>query len=391
MALAVHDGELYAGTCEPGPGESGHVYRYGGSDEWIDCGRPDASNAVTVLAEYEGKLYAGTGRYNLSGSALPASANPVPGGSVFVYEGDGKWTDCGHLDDCDAVGGLVAYRGALYATSMYHPAGMFRYDRKNWERCSLPADGRRVVSPAVYNGFLYAATYDGCAVYRFDGAAWSEATPLEPSGQTYSLEVAAGQLHIGAWPSGRVYRSTDGATWTDSGRLGAEDEVMGMGVYNGKLYAGTLPLAQVYRYDGDRAWMLTAQLDHSPNVRFRRAWSMAVHGGRLFCGDLPSGHVHAMTAGANVTLDRALSGGWRHLAATRRSNRLTLYVDGAAVAASPQVQDAMIDVNGDAPLSIGFGGHDYFHGQLADIRIYNRALSPAEVAELASPVATSAP
>ncbi|MBI5760537.1 MAG: hypothetical protein HZA46_18635 [Planctomycetales bacterium] len=30
FALTVHDGSLYAGTCEPGAKESGHVYRYDG-------------------------------------------------------------------------------------------------------------------------------------------------------------------------------------------------------------------------------------------------------------------------------------------------------------------------------------------------------------------------
>ncbi|MFO0927179.1 MAG: alpha/beta fold hydrolase [Gemmataceae bacterium] len=68
--LATHAGHLYAGTCEPGKDERGHVYRYVGGRTWIDCGAPDRCNAVTALGSHDGRLYAGTGRYRLAGSAL---------------------------------------------------------------------------------------------------------------------------------------------------------------------------------------------------------------------------------------------------------------------------------------------------------------------------------
>ncbi|MGE3819850.1 MAG: hypothetical protein AB7I30_10460, partial [Isosphaeraceae bacterium] len=53
QALAVFDGALHAGTCEPGEGESGHVYRYEGGRTWADCGSPDPCNAVAGLAEFD--------------------------------------------------------------------------------------------------------------------------------------------------------------------------------------------------------------------------------------------------------------------------------------------------------------------------------------------------
>ena len=67
-----------------------------------------------------------------------------------------------------------------------------------------------------------------------------------------------------------------------------EKEVMGMSVYNGKLYAGTLPLADVYRYDANSKWTSVGQLDKTPNVRYRRAWTMAVYQGKLECVGAPS-------------------------------------------------------------------------------------------------------
>lgn len=384
MALAVHDGHLYAGTCEPGPDEAGHVHRYDGDSRWIDCGRPDGSNAVTSLATFDGHLYAGTGRYRLAGSALPESENAHPGGRIARYDGDGRWTDCGRLPDTEAIGGLVVFRGELYASSLYKPAGFFRYrGGATWERRPLPPDGRRVVALGVHNGHLYAGSYDSCSVSRFDGERWESFPNLEDTGQTYSFEAYAGDLHVGTWPNGRVFRLDRGGPWLPAGRLGDEMEVMGMAVHNGKLYAGTLPLAEVHRLEPGPTWTRTDQLDRTPDVRYRRAWSMAVFDGRLFCGTLPSGRVHALQAGQSVTLDRALEPGWRHLAAVREGSRLSLYMDGARVA-SASFDAPPLDLTNDAPLRIGLGAQDHFRGSLSDLRLYDRALSPEGIAALAT-------
>src|SRR5262249_15244424 len=121
FALTAQAGHLYAGTCEPGKGESGRVYRYAGDGRWADCGAPAPCNAVTALAVHGGRLYAGTGKYRLAGSALPESENPHPGGRVYRYDGGTKWSDCGQLPGAEAVGGLAVYRGRLYASSLYRP------------------------------------------------------------------------------------------------------------------------------------------------------------------------------------------------------------------------------------------------------------------------------
>jgi lysophospholipase L1-like esterase len=384
MALAVHDGQLFAGTCEPGKDETGHVYRYAGGTRWVDCGRPDTCNAVTALAVHGGSLYAGTGKYRLAGSSLQESTNLHLGGKIVRYDGHGKWIDCGRLPGTEAVGGMVVYRGDLYAASLYKPAGFFRYKGgADWVSCPLPSDGKRVVALGVYNGYLYATSYDACAVYRFDGASWTHVGTLEASGQTYSFEVHRGELYVGTWPNGRVFRYQHGIKWIDAGRLGQEKEVMGMAVHNGKLYAGTLPSAAVYRYEGGTSWMNTGRLDFTPDVRYRRAWSMAVFRGRLFCGTLPSGHVHALTAGPSVTLDRELKPGWRHLAAVRHGSRLELFVDGKLIGVSEPFDRSAFNLTNDQPLTIGFGAHDYFRGRLSDLRLYGRALSADEIAQLA--------
>ena len=388
-ALAVHDGKLYAATCEPGEGQTGHVYRCDGGTTWTDCGAPDRCNTIGALAVHDGKLYAGSMHYGLGGSALPESPNREPGGRVFRYEGGPRWTDCGKLGDVPAVGGLLVFKGKLYASGHYQrpthepcKMGLYRYEGGTaWAFCGDP--GHRTPHLAVHNGDIYATSYNGSQFARYDGGTkWTAAGPIPDTTQSYSVAVHQGRMHVGTWPNGSVFRHDGGTQWTLCGRLGEEKEVMGMAVYNGKLYAGTLPLAQVYRYDGGTTWTCTGQLDATPDVKYRRAWSMAVYQGKLFAGTLPSGRVLSLEAGKCVTHDRALEPGWRHIAAVRAAGRLELYVDGQRVATSSAFGPGDYNLAPNAPLRLGFGEHDYLNGKLRDLRLYARALKADEIRAL---------
>jgi hypothetical protein len=385
-SLAVFDNNLYAGTCVAGEDEAGRVYRFDGGGKWIDCGSPDRCNSASSLAVYRGELYVGTGKYRLRGSALSESENPNRGGNVYRYAGGTKWIHCGTLPEVSAINSLVVYRGKLYASSMYRPGGLFRYEGdKTWVACGTP-DGKRVEALTVYNGHLYATGYDEGAAYRYDGASWESLGRVgEDARQTYGFAVHGGELYISEWPNARVYKYGGDKNWIAAGRLGDEMETMPLVLYNGKLYAGTLPSAEIYRYDGDTRWTKIGRVDFTPDVQYRRAWSMAVFQGRLFVGTLPSGHVHSVQAGACATYDRALAPGWRHITAVKERNRLVLYVDGARVATSASFDAQAFDLSTREPLRIGFGPHDYFNGRIQDVRFYRRALSTSEIKTLARP------
>lgn len=385
FALTVYEGNLYAGTCEPELGQSGHVYRYQGGTEWIDCGSPDPCNSVASLAVYEGALYAGVSKYRLRGSSLEESENPNPGGKVYRYEGEGKWIDCGQLSGSESISGLVVYRGKLYASSMYSP-GLFRYEGgQTWTLCGSP-DGKRVEALCVYNGAIYASGYDEAGVYRFDGENWTHLGCMEQSTQTYGFAVYKGSLFVSSWPTGTVFRYCGGTAWENAGRLAEELESMPLIVYNGKMYCGSLPSAEVFRYDGARTWTSMGRIDLTPDVKYRRAWSMAVFQGKLYAGTLPSGHVKSLEAGKSVTCDRELPAGWRHIAATKGTDGLYLYIDGELAAISGPFSVDDYDLSNDVPLRIGFGSHDYFKGAMKELRLYNRALTGDEIARLAQRV-----
>jgi len=382
FSMTSFQGSLYAGTCEAGKDESGNVHRYDTANQWIDYGSPDKSNSVWALAVYEDNLYAGTAKYHLAGSALTESENPNKGGRIFRYSGEKNWVSCGKLSDSEAIGGLMVYKGSLYASSLYHPAGFYRYEGDStWTDCGTPG-GKRVIALGIYNGYIYATSYDGGYVYRYDGNSWTNCGQPGNSTQTYSFAIYQGRLYVGAWPTGRVYRFEDINDWTDMGRLGNELEVMGMLVHNGRLVAGTLPLSEIYSYQGDTVWAKITRLDHTPDVRFLRAWIMAEHDGRIFCSTLPSGKIYSCEFGKSVLSDNPVTPGWHHIAAVRSTDHLILYLDGKELARSGHFNPELYNLTNDEPLRIGFGPNDYFNGSMTEVRFYNRSLNPEEVSSL---------
>jgi len=382
-SMCVFEGDLYVGTCEPYGDQTGRVYRWLGGGEWEDLGSPDGANTVMAMAVHDGALYVGSAAYNTRGSLLPAAENTTPGGRVFRYEGGRSWTDCGQLPEARATYCLASYGGALYGIAMYVP-GVFRWDgTTGWEYCGTPGD-QRSMALAVHNGSLWASGNGSAGVSRYlGGESWEFCGRQEENTQTYSFAIHEGRMYVGTWPDGAVHRYEGGEQWTNVGRMGEEKEVMALAVYNGTMYGGTLPLGQVYRYDGPGAWALTGQLDTTPDVTYRRVWTMAIHEGWLYAGTLPSGHVYRMMAGSALSHDDELLPGWHHIAAVRDHGALHLFVDGERVARSEIGNRADWSIDNDAPLRIGFGQHDYLNGSLADVRLYGRALSGREVAELA--------
>jgi hypothetical protein len=156
-------------------------------------------------------------------------------------------------------------------------------------------------------------------------------------------------------------------------------------VHNGRLIAGTLPLAEVYEYQQGTDWRLQTRLDHTADVTYRRAWTMAEFDGRVYCSTLPSGRVYSQAIGQSAMWQQEFPSGWHHVAAVRAKSQLLLYVDGRQVARSPEFPASEFDLTQALPLQIGNGPNDSFCGRLADVRVYQRALSAEEVRQLGTP------
>ena len=385
FALINYKGDLYASTCDSSIYGRGHVYRYSGDSKWIDCGFLDSSNSVTSLTEFNGELYASTGHYRIGGSSLAESENTTFGGRIFRYEAPNKWIDCGRVP-VETIAGMMVFNGSLYVTSMYNSPAFYRYQGgKEWVKCDVP--DKRLNAMGIYNGHIYATSYDWGHVYRYDGNTWTDCGQVgdaEVTTQCYGFTVYEGKLYVSTWASGRVYRFDGINQWTDVGRLGEELEVMGLIVHNGRLLGGTLPLGEVYSYQGDTTWQRIDQLDKTPDVKYRRAWTMTEHDGKVFCGTLPSGKIYGFEAGKSVMSPNGVPSGWQHVAATKTSDHLKLFINGNLISET-QIPDSMkFNLNGELPIKIGFGSNDYFNGRMRDLRLYNRALNNDEIKELSA-------
>jgi hypothetical protein len=403
-ALADFDGRLYAGTYEASAANVGCVYRLDDAG-WSDVGAPVAANAVTALAVHRDALYAGTTFMRAGGSGLPDAVNATPGGDVLRYDGSGGWTSTGRAGETDSIGALVSFDGDLFAMSSY-AQGVYRLvEGRGWIPAGTP--GRRLLALGIHRGALYGAGNDhasveeaiaktragivieprstegGGGMFRWDGGtAWHGVGMQPDTTQVYSIAVHDGDLHIGTWPTGLVFRRM-GESWERCGRLGEETEVMGLVTYNGALYGGTVPHAEVHRHEAGDRWTRVGVLDETPGAMYRRAASMAVHRGRLHVGTLPSGAVWSMRTGRVASHDHALPPGWHHAAAVCTPGSVSIYLDGSLVAtdAGEGLDGALRST---ADLLIGGGRQDGLQGWLRDVVLIRSALDEREIRGLAA-------
>jgi hypothetical protein len=313
-----------------------------------------------------------------------------------------------------------SYRGKLYVGGGPETWGVsVRRDDGGWEdSIRFERQGPRKCFPHAmtrHNGVLYTAWP---SVYAFDGSEWRYAgVPVEPEAtlQTHSLAIFQGSVIAGTWPLAKVARYEGAEKWHEIGRVGEDGtEVNSLVVYNGKLYGGSIPRAEICRFDDHPQWTMLRRF-YSPEgwipeppadnggsptreqvAEWTRVTSMTIHRGRLFAAignctssakDSPAdirGTVHSIEAGKCVSYDDELAPGWRHLAAVRDGGNLRLYVDGECVAESSGFPAEDYDLSTDRPLRIGTGQTDYFHGRMAEIRAYRRALRAEEIRELAA-------
>ena len=416
-SLTVYRGKLYAAVTDAKEERDWcHVYRYDGQQAWTDCGRVGGGRTTGVgpLVVHNGELYAVTWTYDWT----RVQQGGYEAGRVYRYGGGTQWLDCGQPSVNRTLNCAANYKGKLYVGGGPESWGVFAQEgEKQWQASKLfPKTGPQRCFPHAmcrFNGKLYVA-YP--SVYSFDGRQWAFAgVPGElnqtPTLQTHSLAVYQGKLCAGTWPQGKVARYSGGEDWQEFGRVGVDGtEVNALVVYNGKLYGGSIPRAEVCRYDGDDQWTSLKRFYAPEGWRpappgkatseevkeWTRVTSLTVYDGMLFASigsctssvlDAPAdvrGKVYRMEAGKCASYDEDLGPGWKHLAAIREGGSLKLYVDGELLAKSSSFVPAEYDLSTDQPLRIGSGQTDFFAGKLADVRIYNRALSDAEVKKLAS-------
>ena len=181
---------------------------------------------------------------------------------------DPAWTDCGRPGNNLRVYSLTVYEGQLYAGTFEHGADeaghVYRYaGETEWIDCGSPDRCNTVASLAVYSGKLYA----GSSRYKAGGSALPDSPNRHPGGNMFRYEGRDGRR------SGES--SGEGKEWPPCGRLEGADSVAGMAVYKGDLYAIPLYSQGVFRYEGGTKWAFCG----TPG---KRLMSLTVFNGRLY-------------------------------------------------------------------------------------------------------------
>lgn len=411
--LVVYQGSLYAGISDATESrDAGRVFRFVEGQSWEDCGRlgddPTIASVMSLIV-HDGRLYAGTGRWDWIIANNKYKDNPPPNTTkVYVYEGNKKWKDMGEVGKGARVMCLASFNGMLFAgLDRVGEGHVFRLAGDTWIDCGVP-DGRNVESMMPWDGHLYVSTHGN--IYRYDADGKFVSIGIEPHGitQIHSMHVHTGKLVLGTWPQGYILRYASDEKWDITGRVGLPpdhkqiNEINALIYHGGKMYAGTIPLSEVYRYEHDGNWERLTQLGRRPNWleaspdSWMRVVALASYQGRLFAGtgscrgravdSDPEGTLGRITSfgfGQMASYEDDLTPGWVHLTAVRRRGTLETYVNGKLAAKSHETPDRPLNITTAAPLRIGFGDLTYFNGALAGVRLYRGALSENEITELA--------
>ena len=204
----------------------------------------------------------------------------------------------------------------------------------------------------------------------------------------YSFDEGAGSTVADA--SGQGHSGTiAGATWNAAGRFGSALSFNGTNSWVTVADAASLDLTTGMTLE---AWIKPTALSSWRTVVMKE--TAGDLGYVLYAYD----NAPRPAAYINVSGQVTTSGGaapalnaWTHLAATYDGVSLRLFTNGVEVSATAMTGAMATSAS---PLRIGGNGvwGEYFSGLIDEVRVYNRALSPAEIqADMATPVGSGGP
>lgn len=255
-SLAIYNGELYAaGYFSSFNGASiTSIAKWNGGN-WLPVGtgfgNPNWYQTILALAVYNGELYAG-GNFSISGGA--------PANNIAKWNGT-SWSSVGNGAN-DHVYSMVVYNGELYAAGYPGfannlPTCVAKWDGSSWSTVGTGPDNiiDFTVTLTVFNGALYAAgSYGGWGgvpqyynIAKWDDTAWTDLNAytdgpvLSMIGHNSDLYIGGEFTSVSSISANQVAR-WDGINWAPLGTgLGSGnnyDPVLSLAVYKDGLYAG---------------------------------------------------------------------------------------------------------------------------------------------------------
>jgi hypothetical protein len=218
------------------------------------------------------------------------------------------------------------------------------------------------------------------------GATVTVANAQLPTGlvAAYGFNEGAGSQALDATGSGHVGTIT-GATWTTAGKAGGALTFNGTSSRVSIGDAADLDLTSGMTIE---AWVRPTTLSGWRTVIMKErpgglAYTLYAH------DQSPRPAAYLNTGGADQTAPGTAAlplNTWSHLAATYDGTALRLYVNGVQVG-TRSVTGSLISTSGGLSIGGNAPWGEYFAGQIDDVRVYNRALTPTEIqADMNTPV-----
>lgn len=390
-----------------------------------------ATGAPTAVAGKDGDTggamaYSGAGQYHVSANAagLPSGASPrtqcvwvKPADypsviySIMRYGDNGSPGGCSDLLMQDNAGAPALAFGSCGSTAAEYAIVNYSLPLNTWSHiCGTLAAGNTVT---IYVNGVSVATTTGVTTN------W-QTNPAGMNLQVGNFNGVGGYAYKGAIDDVRIYNSALSpfqirqlATQVPSGLVarydftGDRSDISGFGQdlnNNGaNLTADRFGLSNAAATFGGAAYFDGAMNGFpvgasprticawtNPSTLFNGTFSEVVMYGTATngwgfgmdaAGGLPNGRIFILDALGDLVYGQPHGLNiWRHVCTTYNGTIEQLYVDGTSVAGTARILNT-------APGSVfigrgTFGAGDYFNGKIDDVRIYNRALSSAEIQAL---------
>ncbi|MDY6837582.1 MAG: H-type lectin domain-containing protein [Thermodesulfobacteriota bacterium] len=179
-------------------------------------------------------------------------------GYVIVDRGPDTWSQIFNYDARETTAmvefGETIYVGTGSWTASVRSAAVYRMvdeGCKIWEAVDIPWDpcSEKVMSMAVFDGYLYVGTDCGEVFRTQDGFYWSVAAPPGTLGPVFDMAEFKGHLYVCGGYSATIWRTQDGTSWEPMvGPVPAfysygfgdpsNNDISSLEVFNGFLYAG---------------------------------------------------------------------------------------------------------------------------------------------------------